>query len=238
MATITKISTGFLEGNLIEGMDPERYAESLRAHLEAAYPGVEIEIPWEANASGCTPYPLQTSVTFDDPSEDPNTSLLQEIEEEIIAHDGIHMDDGSLYRSTLTVQMVDPAKAAEGYIEYRGDAEDLEGWLDDISDYTPTIDSSNIRGWNEYTHTIKLTPDDPDIPALYYLVTEEVLPRLGLHLVGLGDIAGMAGVPTDTASKWQRRGVLPQPMATTSAGRVWDRATIAAWLTNRGYPRD
>jgi hypothetical protein len=137
----------------------------------------------------------------------------------------------------MTVQMIDPAKAAEGYIEYRGDAEDLDEWLDATSDCTPTIESSNILGWNEYTHMVRLAPDDADMPALYYLVTEESLPRLGLHLVALGDIAAMAGVPTDTASKWQRRGLLLEPVATTSAGRVWDRAAVAAWLTKRGYPR-
>lgn len=58
-----------------------------------------------------------------------------------------------------------------------------------------------------------------------------------MDLVATGDIARMAGVPADTVRQWVARGLMPAPVAVTSAGRVWDRATIGAWLAKRGYPR-
>lgn len=78
------------------------------------------------------------------------------------------------------VQMVDPVRAAEGYIEYRGDGEDAEEWLDSLADYTPELDSDGITGWGEYTHLVRLIPDNGD-PALYYLAPAAVFARLELE---------------------------------------------------------
>jgi hypothetical protein len=51
-----------------------------------------------------------------------------------------------------------------------------------------------------------------------------------LPLVALGDIAKMAGVKLDTAKKWADRGKLPEPVAHTSGGRIWDSRDIEPWL--------
>jgi len=83
---IISITAGFLAGNLFEGTDPVHYANSLREHLERAYPGAEVEIPWQANTSGAIPQPLKTAVQTDDPME-PNHDLIQDVEGEILGHD-------------------------------------------------------------------------------------------------------------------------------------------------------
>src|SRR5690606_35062618 len=71
------ISTGFLAGNLFaeSGDDggtydvdasAREYARMCQEALEKAYPGAEIEVDYQLNASGATPAPLQTSVTTPD----------------------------------------------------------------------------------------------------------------------------------------------------------------------------
>lgn len=53
-------------------------------------------------------------------------------------------------------------------------------------------------------------------------------------LVAIGDIARMAGVAPATASQWWQRRLLPEPVATTSDGRVWLRRDIESWLRATG----
>lgn len=57
----------------------------------------------------------------------------------------------------------------------------------------------------------------------------------GLYLVALGDIANLAGVEKDTVAKWiMRHSDFPAPFAATSAGKIWERADIEAWLKATG----
>mgnify|MGYP001291922957 CR=1 FL=1 len=69
-----KISTGFLAGNLFaesgddrgtydEDESARRYAQMCREALEKAFPGAEVEVPYQLRTSGATPIPLQTRVT-------------------------------------------------------------------------------------------------------------------------------------------------------------------------------
>lgn len=71
------ISTGFLAGNLFvdDGDDQgvydvdasaAKYAEMCREALEREFPGAEISVPYEVNAQGAIPLPLQTVVTDPD----------------------------------------------------------------------------------------------------------------------------------------------------------------------------
>lgn len=71
------ISTGFLAGNLFAESGDDRgtydvdasaakYAEMCREELEKEFPGAEVSIPYEVNAQGATPLPLQTYVSTPD----------------------------------------------------------------------------------------------------------------------------------------------------------------------------
>ncbi len=53
-------------------------------------------------------------------------------------------------------------------------------------------------------------------------------------LVARGDIAQMAGVTSDAAGQWEKRGLLPEPIARTSGGRIWLRRDIEHWLRATG----
>lgn len=57
---------------------------------------------------------------------------------------------------------------------------------------------------------------------------------IGLDLVALGDIAVMAGVRKTTVTQWVHRGLMPEPVARTSAGLIWNRAGIMTWLLSTG----
>jgi DNA-binding transcriptional MerR regulator len=54
------------------------------------------------------------------------------------------------------------------------------------------------------------------------------------HLVATGDIARMAGVTVDAVGQWVKRGIFPEPAATTSAGKIWEKATVERWLRETG----
>lgn len=67
------IRTGFLAGNLFAESGDDRgtydvdasaakYAGMCREALEREFPGAEISVPYEVNAQGSTPIPLQTYV--------------------------------------------------------------------------------------------------------------------------------------------------------------------------------
>lgn len=68
------IITGFLAGNLFAESSDEggtydvnasakRYAEMCQEALEKEFPGAEIEIEYQLDASGATPIPLLTCIT-------------------------------------------------------------------------------------------------------------------------------------------------------------------------------
>lgn len=71
---ITKITTGFLSGNLFDGWDMDginedasvrKYAEAFEAKLRANYPDAEVEVDWQ-DGGGVEPHSLLTRVYFDD----------------------------------------------------------------------------------------------------------------------------------------------------------------------------
>lgn len=56
-----------------------------------------------------------------------------------------------------------------------------------------------------------------------------------MDLVGLAEIAEMAGVSRQAVTNWTtRHGSFPEPLARLAAGPVWQRADIAAWLDAQG----
>lgn len=72
----TKITTGFLTGNLItddDGLDVDNtvatYARLLTRAIQSAYPSAEVSVDWEG-AEGCVPFPLQTAVDGADDYEE------------------------------------------------------------------------------------------------------------------------------------------------------------------------
>jgi len=66
---------------------------------------------------------------------------------------------------------------AEGFIEYRGDAEPLDAWVDSLAEYEVELISDGLRGWGEYTRLVKLTSSDSGGEYhLFYLVTDEAAP--------------------------------------------------------------
>jgi hypothetical protein len=79
-----------------------------------------------------------------------------------------------------TVQMVDAVRAAEGYIEYRGDGEDADEWLDSLSGYWIT-DAGAASGWGEYTHLVRLddlAEEYSHSPVLFYLIPDVIYARI------------------------------------------------------------
>lgn len=56
-----------------------------------------------------------------------------------------------------------------------------------------------------------------------------------MDLVGLAEIAEMAGVSRQAVTNWTaRHDSFPEPLARLAAGPVWQRADIAAWLEAQG----
>lgn len=54
-----------------------------------------------------------------------------------------------------------------------------------------------------------------------------------LQLVGIAEIAEIAGVTPNTAASWRQRGRLPEPLAVLKQGGVWSRADVEAWLAKK-----
>jgi predicted DNA-binding transcriptional regulator AlpA len=54
-----------------------------------------------------------------------------------------------------------------------------------------------------------------------------------LVLVGIAEIARLAGVEKNTVYVWYRRGLMPEPLAQLSCGRIWSKHDIDAWLAGR-----
>jgi hypothetical protein len=60
-----------------------------------------------------------------------------------------------------------------------------------------------------------------------------------MDLVGLAEIAEMAGVSRQAVTNWTaRHDSFPQPLARLAAGPVWQRAAVAAWLETQGLGSD
>jgi len=80
------------------------------------------------------------------------------------------------------VQMIDARHyEGQGLVQYAGDSEGVEAWLDSLCDYDTTLMSDNVMGWDQYTHVVKLASIVyPEDPPLYYLVPPTVAERLGL----------------------------------------------------------
>jgi len=49
-------------------------------------------------------------------------------------------------------------------------------------------------------------------------------------LVGMSEIAELAGVPRNTVNVWLGRGKLPPPAARLALGPIWLKSDITAWL--------
>lgn len=62
----TIIETGYLSGNLWDGIDEPAYRDGLEAFLAETFPGAEIVITVEHNASGSLPWACQTRVYTED----------------------------------------------------------------------------------------------------------------------------------------------------------------------------
>lgn len=52
-----------------------------------------------------------------------------------------------------------------------------------------------------------------------------------LELVGISEIAEMAGISRNTLAQRVKRGKLPEPVAVLKAGKIWLRSDIEAWLS-------
>jgi hypothetical protein len=72
----------------------------------------------------------------------------------------------------------------QGLVEYAGDPVDAQEWLDAVADgYDATVMFRGVRGWEDYSATIRLVDIDyPDASATYYLVTDAALKALGLEV--------------------------------------------------------
>lgn len=56
-----------------------------------------------------------------------------------------------------------------------------------------------------------------------------------MDLVGLAEIAELAGVSRQAVANWvSRHPSFPAPLARLAAGPVWDRAPVSAWLESQG----
>ena len=53
----------------------ERYADQVKARLQAVYPDAEIEVPYDLNASGVMPYLLQTMI--DDQADHEDVGIVE-----------------------------------------------------------------------------------------------------------------------------------------------------------------
>lgn len=55
-------------------------------------------------------------------------------------------------------------------------------------------------------------------------------------LVGVTEIANMAGVARNTAWRWSNRGGFPRPAANLARGRVWRHGDVERWLEAKRPP--
>lgn len=57
----------------------------------------------------------------------------------------------------------------QGLVEYAGDPEELQEWVEAVrDDYHVALASTRVMGWDDYTAIVRLERDGD--PALYYLV--------------------------------------------------------------------
>lgn len=68
----------------------------------------------------------------------------------------------------------------QGLVEYAGDPEELQEWVEAVcDDYHASLASTRVQGWGDYTAIVRLERDDD--PTIYYLVTDAALKALGLE---------------------------------------------------------
>lgn len=62
----------------------------------------------------------------------------------------------------------------QGLVEYAGDPEELQEWIDSVRDeYHASLVSTRVQGWGDATAIVRLERDDD--PAIYYLVNPAAL---------------------------------------------------------------
>ena len=67
----------------------------------------------------------------------------------------------------------------QGLVEYAGEPEELQEWLDHIIDVYPYADvTRGVQGWGDATAILRL---EDDACVVYYLVTDAALKALGLE---------------------------------------------------------
>jgi len=54
-----------------------------------------------------------------------------------------------------------------------------------------------------------------------------------IELVGLAEVAQLAGVTRGLIKTWKHRGKLPEPVAELACGTVWLKADIEEWLRSK-----
>jgi hypothetical protein len=95
------IHTGFLGGNitsdeLSDGGRPldlnascQKYAELLTAALEEKFPGAEVSVDYQVNASGSLPCTLETRVSMPDEGPAGDLEMMQEMDNLVESVDAI-----------------------------------------------------------------------------------------------------------------------------------------------------
>lgn len=54
-----------------------------------------------------------------------------------------------------------------------------------------------------------------------------------LLVVGLSEIAKLAGVSKQTAHEWTKRESFPHPFATLAMGKIWVKGEVVRWLKTK-----
>lgn len=82
------------------------------------------------------------------------------------------------------VQMIQARPYEEqGLVEYAGDPEELQEWVEAVRDeYHASLVSTRVQGWGDATAIVRLDyVDHIGDPAIYYLVNPAALKALGLE---------------------------------------------------------
>ena len=109
--------------------------------------------------------------------------------------------------------------------EWEDEPEDLDGWQ------RRTLECTDEE-WAEVTDWIIRRREMGVSPVEGGMGSPVVVPG-SLALVGLADIARMAGVNSSTMRMRYRRGSMPTPLESPSGRPVWERSTIVKWLESR-----
>jgi hypothetical protein len=93
-----EITTGFLTGNLWDGIDPDAYAAALTKHLETVYPDARVRVMYQ-RGEGSVPFPLRTAVYAGDDENFDEDARTGEIEFVISAFDNRVVNESALWDS-------------------------------------------------------------------------------------------------------------------------------------------